>query len=63
MRLHRRYGKVTCSSGAAAVDVDLRKGGTFEAYVHSTEPEPRALESGGGEFLKAEGSRGWRGVE
>ena len=59
----KRYGKVTCSGDATAGTEDLRKGGTFEAYVHSTEPEPRALESGGGEFLKAEGSRGWRGVE
>jgi hypothetical protein len=40
---------------------DLRRGGGFEGYVMSTEVEQRALESRG-EFLKAEGSRGWRGV-
>lgn len=62
----KKYGTVTCSTAPAdagltgAEGEDLRKGGSFEGYVMTTEPEPRALESSG-EFLKAEGSRGWRG--
>jgi hypothetical protein len=33
-----------------------------DGYTSSTEPELSALISGGSAFLKAEGSRGWRGV-
>ena len=44
------------------VVVDLRRGGSFDGYVMSTEHEQRAVESRT-DFLKAEGSRGWRGVE
>jgi hypothetical protein len=42
--------------------VDLRQGGSFEEYVMSSAPESRAFESSS-VFRKAEGSKGWRGVE
>ena len=62
----KEYGAITCSATDDKATVgakhgDLRRGGGFEGYVMSTEVEQRALESRG-EFLKAEGSRGWRGV-
>ena len=60
----KKYGKINCSRSveSPAEHGDLRKGGSFEGYAMSTEAEARVVESTG-EFLKAEGSRGWRGTE
>ena len=74
----KKYGMVTCSVPApAAMPADLAArlsesrdaapaGPDLRFAPHqepvSTEPEPRNLVHGGHEFVKAEGSRGWRGV-